>query len=791
MNAKSRFTVYLLLPLLVFTGCKEGDDTIVYQPSHRWVEKKVAVVAPMSESAPMKARFERTAQWFLDNLHQAQLIDTLCISLKLEWYDEQTEDLAQLSETLANREDVMAVIGPFGNEAVAQFAPACQRTHKTLITPTATSEEVIRRFAVGTAGVSNKEPFLWALTETDITFCEVLMNMYASYVKSITHNLSSSTPAAMFSPNDVYGRTFFDWGPYQAEEMGIPFSHNEQYTDDDDLCRRMREYYDELSQLSTFGSFDIGNFCILESVRQLYDIARVRMEWWGMDPDNPFDIDDEKIGTQQMLEGWARTYFALSNLTQESLESLGPKGIDAVQFYQGFSPYADPTTGFEKSYEVRFDTKPTFAECKFYDALLLAAFAASYVEHNPTAGTASSLSDTHSQLNSAIIAITSPHPHQLGGAAWNATSMELYLNALERGNLMDFVGASGDIRFDSENYTSSVSTTYVHWQIQNGKIEHRNYLSSNGTYRISPTMAAWNWLVENAEETFARHAENKDAGIDYPSLSAQYAVLVQGSHGWNNYRHQADVLSVYQLLKKNGFDDSHIILVIDKSLASDAKNREPGVIRAEDDGADLLSGCTIDYDNAALSPTDITHILLGIESDKTPPGPAQRCTSKRASLLERSWPQPFRKWRERTGVAQLRHRQGTDCRNTTHNRQPDAAAGLLSQVAHTCGALFLRGRHHPVGRHSRCAGHVERRRLRAVVCRQLEHGTRCVALRQIQPQSSHTSHRLTHHHLPRLLPLLRSAHSGIACSHRQFSQFRKSLHHWPAGILRKEKLNAK
>lgn len=40
-------------------------------------------------------------------------------------------------------------------------------------------------------------------------------------------------------------------------------------------------------------------------------------------------------------------------------------------------------TGFEMSYETRFDTKPTFAECKFYDALLLAAFAASYMEHHP------------------------------------------------------------------------------------------------------------------------------------------------------------------------------------------------------------------------------------------------------------------------------------------------------------------------------------------------------------------------------------------------------------------------
>jgi len=599
------------------TACRQEADTIVYQQSRRWVEKTVAVVAPTSADAAMKARFERTAQWFLDNLHQAQLHDTLCISLKLEWHDELTEDLQLLGQTLADREDVMAVIGPFSNDGVALLAPACQETQKPVIAPTATSEEVIRRFAVGTAGVKNKRPFLWALTETDVTFCEVLMNMYASFVRTLDYQPETSTPAAMFSPSDSYGRTFFDWGPYQAEEMGIPFSHNEQYTDDADLRRRMKDYYDELNQLPTFGSFSIGNFCIIETIQQLYDMARLRMDWWEIDPNGQF-FQESKEDIQELLEGWGRIYFAFTNLMQESIDALGTEGADIIQYYQGFSPYADPTTGFEKSYEVMFGTKPTFAECKFYDALMLAAFAASYVEHNPTTEADSSLFTLHSSLNDAIIEITTPQAQQLGGAAWSATSMQLYLKALEQGQLMSFKGASGDICFDSENYTSAVSTTYVHWQIQNGRIEHRNYLSSDGSHRTSSTMAAWNWLVENAEEAFADVAENKETGITYPALTDQYALLVQGSNGWNNYRHQADVLSMYQLLRKNGYDDDHIIIIIDKALANDKKNTEAGIIRAADDGPDLLANTVIDYDNVTLSPADISNILLGNKTAATP-----------------------------------------------------------------------------------------------------------------------------------------------------------------------------
>lgn len=600
-----KIVAVVLLALTLFTACKQEDDTIVYQKSRRWVEKTVAVVAPMSADAATKARFERTVQWFLGNLHQAQLHDTLCIDLKLEWHDELTEDLTRLGQELGEREDVMAVIGPFSNDGVALLAPGCQQTHKPVIAPTATSEEIIRRFAVGTAGVSNKEPFLWSLTETDITFCEVLMNMYASYALNFVHD--KSTPAALFAPNDSYGRTFYDWGPYQAEEMGIRFSHNDMYSSDADLRQRMKAYYDELDQLSYFGSVLTGNFCVIETTRQLLNMARLRMEWWGEDPDEPFPEED-KNEMQEILEGWARIWFAFSNLTQESLDALGPQALDVLQYYQGFSPYADPTTGFEKSYEVKFGNKPTFAECKFYDALMLAAFAASYAEHHPDV----------TDINQAIIDITTPHAEQLRSAAWSQTSMELYLSALEQGQLMDFKGASGEIRFDNETYTSAIHTTYVHWQIQDGKIQHRNYLSSDGSHRTSSTMAAWSWLAKNAEEAFARSAENKDAGISYPALTAQYAVLVQGSNGWNNYRHQADVLSVYQMLKTKGFDDHHIILIIDKALASDAMNPEPGIIRAEDGGNDLMAGCSMDYDNADISPADISNILLGVKTDKTP-----------------------------------------------------------------------------------------------------------------------------------------------------------------------------
>lgn len=51
------------------------------------------------------------------------------------------------------------------------------------------------------------------------------------------------------------------------------------------------------------------------------------------------------------------------------------------------------------------------------------------------------------------------------------------------------------------------------------------------------------------------------------SEAANWAVLVAGSKGWSNYRHQADVCHAYQILHKNGIPDSNIIVMMYDDLA--------------------------------------------------------------------------------------------------------------------------------------------------------------------------------------------------------------------------------
>ena len=614
------FTVHCSL----FTSCKQEDDRIETVPARHWVEKTVAVVAPLSD-AHEKMRLERTAQWFLDNFHEAQLHDTLAVSLKLEWYNEETEDLAVLSQRLAGRDDIVAIIGPFDNDALADFAPACQQALKPLITPTATAEEIIRRFAV--TADKNNQPFLWALTESDVKMTETLMSGYAALCQ--VGQGRPSVDAHVLAPANSYGQTFTYWAPFFAESYGIDLIDNEQYRNDEELFEHIRSliYTDDENAGSALLS---GSFAVIESVRQLYDVALLRrkliFDRLHFADSYSVTYDDPSMDAfWELFEVSYGTWFALNNLSEEKIEALGERAYRILQGYQGFSPYADPTTGFELSYTNRFGVKPVFAECKFYDALLLTAFAACYMEHR-NADTGRQPSD----INSAISSITSvaDDGSRMSGAAWNATSMEVYLAAMERGNLLHFKGASGDIAFDPETYTATTHTTYVQWQIMNNQIHHRAYIGDTGSRRIGGSYAAWQYLYDlnTAEKDFDEQAVG-GAAIQYPALTDQYAVLVQGSMGLENYRHQADVLSVYQLLRRGGFDDDHIILIIDAAMANDINNRERGIVRAEPGGPDLLGGtdaakgypaAVIDYDTSTLTAADISNILLGQQSSWLP-----------------------------------------------------------------------------------------------------------------------------------------------------------------------------
>ncbi|KAG7662334.1 GPI8 [[Candida] subhashii] len=75
-----------------------------------------------------------------------------------------------------------------------------------------------------------------------------------------------------------------------------------------------------------------------------------------------------------------------------------------------------------------------------------------------------------------------------------------------------------------------------------------------------------------------------------------WAVLVSTSRFWFNYRHMANVLSLYRTVKRLGIPDSQIILMLSDDIACNARNAFPGTVFNNMDQAIDLYGDAIEVD---------------------------------------------------------------------------------------------------------------------------------------------------------------------------------------------------
>lgn len=75
-----------------------------------------------------------------------------------------------------------------------------------------------------------------------------------------------------------------------------------------------------------------------------------------------------------------------------------------------------------------------------------------------------------------------------------------------------------------------------------------------------------------------------------------WAVLVSTSRFWFNYRHMANVLSLYRTVKRMGIPDSQIILMLSDDIACNPRNAFPGTVFNNMDQAIDLYGDSIEVD---------------------------------------------------------------------------------------------------------------------------------------------------------------------------------------------------
>ncbi|THD26958.1 Legumain like [Fasciola hepatica] len=95
-----------------------------------------------------------------------------------------------------------------------------------------------------------------------------------------------------------------------------------------------------------------------------------------------------------------------------------------------------------------------------------------------------------------------------------------------------------------------------------------------------------------------------------------WAVLVAGSNGWYNYRHQADIAHAYQLLRGNGIPAENIITMMYDDIAFNPRNHFPGKLFNDYDHEDVYEGVKIDYRGVFVTPNMFIRVLEGDEELK-------------------------------------------------------------------------------------------------------------------------------------------------------------------------------
>lgn len=547
-NTTKIFRIAFILPLLfVLASCKHEsiNEQMAETPGNTY---SVAVVLPCGGG--LEIHWRQTLNLFTYNLQKALSYDSRSLNLQFEWYDEETADISTLAKNLSERMDIIAVIGGLYSDNAAMLESVLCRTEKPFFT-LATTEELVRQYA----GKGN----LWAMAETDITQCEVLLskaNMYGA--KSVS---------LIAKENDAYGKTFIDWLPFQAKELGLQVTG--VFTYEENIESSVRE------AAATSPDYIICTPSHVNEVKIILESLKDYALEFGTAP---------------------RAIFSDIAYGADVLEKLG----SLAEGIEGVCISSDPTSGFDVSYETYFGEDSTVGCAHVYDAAMLLAYALYYNELHP-----------EYSLIDALRYIVDGTESTTG--SWMPEDMQNVFRMLGKGLHPDIKGASGELDFDKKVYTNVVNTVYCNYTIYQGKYIVLDYNTTDGSNRTDATLAGWNWKAESTQEF-----SDENINFNYPQLHERWALIVAASSGWINYRHQADALNMYKILRSRGYDDEHIILIMEDDIAYHGNNPNPGTVQVITGGENLYENVLIDYKTSDLEPEDLENILLGKHSEKTP-----------------------------------------------------------------------------------------------------------------------------------------------------------------------------
>ena len=574
----TRLVLGLLLPPLLLSSCKSDDEPATTPVDVPTETLNVDIILP----ADVQKAWQPAIDLALNNISTAQKGLSKQIKLNLRYHDEQAADIQQTIYSICYPEEgadtCHLIIGPNSIECARTVLSCADKDRLPVMMPLVAGDELQRIYA--------NSPYAFFLTESNATQCEVLLSFLGT---SQTHR------AALVYSADTYGQSFRNWFGFMATEFQVNMTSDgiQSYQRGTDLTdwltaieREAKADYERTAVVLAVS--DVASFqALIGQIKTARSRAGIR--------------DDED---------WT-TYIVTDLGDVDGVRQAG------LPLY-GLSPSSAPVSGFDVDYEQRYGTAPVAGSAQVYDALTIAALAASKRQNSPSGpdrlvidGVPVSYSfapygPTLADWVRALVADKSGST-----TSWTADGLHQAFTLLTGGKSPALTGASGSLLFDQKMHTSILQTSYLLWRTNGqGRRFPLFVLSTEGDNATASVLSIWDW------EKITNEDFDPDIVLDrtLPGVTDHWALLVSTSTKWSDYRHQADVLAMYQLLRRHGYDDDHIVVVCEDNLKDASENKYPGKIYVEspqDNGDDVRVNAKIDYHFSDLDIDDIGRIILG------------------------------------------------------------------------------------------------------------------------------------------------------------------------------------
>ena len=570
-----------------FVGCTNDDGlstTDSSMPTSAQITDtlNVDVILP----SDIQKRWQPVINLALENIAEAQKKLPRRICMNLRYHDENAADLEQTVYNLcfpkAGDDTCHLILGPYRSaKAEMVLANAAQRRVPVLM-PVVTSDEVQRIHA--------EKPYAWFFSESDVTTCDLILNL--SSAQGIRN-------AALLYTNDRYGNSFRNWFGYMATEFSVNVEPENIRS-----CSAGQDMTSFIENIERDAMTNEKPYSVLlafstdeEYLQLIKQVLAVRKRLSDAGSDN-----------------FCVTYFVPDG---GNLEAVHQAGLPLL----GIGPAPSSKSGFDTFYYSRFKTNTPQGAAQVYDALMLAALGAAKRAGSPSGpdylvidGEKVENRDEPFGPNLADWMRALVADKEGETTIWNADGLRIAFNMLSEGRNPNIQGTTGRLVFDAKMHTTLLQSTYWLWYTD-GKGKHTPLitLSTYGEGAEVSTLPAWKW-----QKAMSQHFNDENI-YNFNHLSIKqdhWALLVSPSTTWANYRHQADVMAMYQLLRKHGYDDDHIVVICEDNLANAPENVFPGKVFVENptenrESDNVHEGFVADYHFTDLQIDDIRRIILG------------------------------------------------------------------------------------------------------------------------------------------------------------------------------------